>query len=48
MKKITHISGVEVSSEYEDLICYGFDSSIVDEGLRMPLHGPRMRKTWSR
>ena len=41
MKKITHILGVEVSSEYEDLICYGFDSSIVDEGLPHAVAWPK-------
>jgi glycolate oxidase len=41
MKKLTHISGVEVSSEHEDLICYGFDASIVDEGLPHAVAWPK-------
>jgi glycolate oxidase len=39
--KISNISGVEISSEYEDLICYGFDASIVDEGLPRAVAWPK-------
>ncbi|HTZ19208.1 MAG TPA: FAD-linked oxidase C-terminal domain-containing protein [Dissulfurispiraceae bacterium] len=41
MKRSSNISGVEISSEYEDLICYGFDSSIVDEGLPRAVAWPK-------
>lgn len=41
MKNIAHISGVEISNEYEDLICYGFDASIVDEGLPWAVAWPK-------
>lgn len=41
MKTASYISGVEISSEYEDLICYGFDSSIVDEGLPRAVAWPK-------
>ncbi len=41
MKTASHISGVEISSEYEDLICYGFDASIVDEGLPHAVAWPK-------
>ncbi len=41
MKKSTYIAGVEISSEYEDLICYGFDSSIVDSGMAHAVAWPK-------
>ena len=41
VKETSHISGVEISSEYEDLICYGFDSSVVDKGLPRMVAWPK-------
>ncbi|HMK59766.1 MAG TPA: FAD-linked oxidase C-terminal domain-containing protein [Dissulfurispiraceae bacterium] len=41
MVNLSQISGIEISSEHEDLICYGFDSSIVDEGLPLAVAWPK-------
>jgi len=33
MNVTTQLSGIEISHEYEDLLCYGFDASILEGGL---------------
>jgi len=48
MKNSALIEGIEISNEYEDLICYGFDSSIVDSGLPWGVAWPRSADEVSR
>jgi glycolate oxidase len=48
MKNSSLIEGIELSNEYEDLICYGFDSSIVDSGLPWGVAWPRSADEVSR
>jgi glycolate oxidase len=48
MKNSTRLEGIEISNEYEDLICYGFDSSIVDGGLPWGVAWPRTADEVSR
>jgi glycolate oxidase len=48
MKNSAIIDGIELSNEYEDLICYGFDSSIVESGLPWGVAWPRSAEEVSR
>jgi len=41
MKKSAELQGIEISHEYEDLICYGFDASIVESGLPCGVAWPK-------
>jgi glycolate oxidase len=44
----TLLAGIEISNEYEDLICYGFDSSIVESGLPWGVAWPQSAEEVSR
>jgi|WetSurMetagenome_2_1015567.scaffolds.fasta_scaffold00192_20 glycolate oxidase len=48
MINLHSISGIDISNEYEDLICYGFDSSIVDSGLPWGVAWPKTADEVSR
>jgi glycolate oxidase len=41
MKNPSVISGIEISTEKEDLICYSFDASIAEEGIPQAVAWPR-------
>jgi len=48
MKNSDCLKGIEISNEYEDLICYGFDASIADSGLPWGVAWPKSADEVSR
>ena len=48
MRKSDSLAGIEISNEYEDLICYGFDASIAECGLPWGVAWPKSADEVSR
>lgn len=48
MNKTMNLDGIEISNEYEDLICYGFDASIVESSLPWGVAWPKTAEEVSR
>jgi glycolate oxidase len=48
MEHSSFLSDIEISNEYEDLICYGFDASIAESGLPWGVAWPKSAEEVSR